>query len=314
MRPAAIAAVVVVLPLVYACGGEPSHPPTAPTTPSGPRLTISGTATFEIGATVQWYASQTNADGASTDVTTATTWVSDNENIASVLRYPGVLAGVAAGETTVHATYGGMSAAASVRVTDTGLMVLRINYQNPTVLLVGATVQLSVTGYYRNQSSRDLTSVANCVPDDPRVVQVSSTGLATAVGPGTTTVRAYYLGKYSDRSPFAVGTVTVPVTITARAQFNDSNALWFSVEVLSSGILVGSCRADAVPIAGGTSWSCTMTIVAPGSYVLTHVDDRTYTVQSGSNPPVVLTRRIPSDISQLGSAPFTIDASGNVGS
>jgi uncharacterized protein YjdB len=87
-------------------------------------LTVSGltvsvspnTATFAIGATQQFTATATPAGGSPTDVTATAQWSTANGAVATVAS-GGLATGVAAGSTTVTASYNGITANATITVT-----------------------------------------------------------------------------------------------------------------------------------------------------------------------------------------------------
>jgi Big-like domain-containing protein len=86
-----------------ACGNST----TAATTVSS--LSVAGTAPA-VGATSQFKATATMADGSTQDVTTQATWSSTDATVATVSS-GGVVTGIAAGSTTVDAVYQTLSAA-----------------------------------------------------------------------------------------------------------------------------------------------------------------------------------------------------------
>ena len=115
------------------------------------------------------------------------TWSTGNAGAATV-NGQGTVLGVSAGTATITATSEGRSGAAVVTVTAVPVATVVLSPALDTVQ-VGDTRQLAA-------SARD--AAGNTLPGrtftwnstDTRVATVSSTGLVTAVGPGTTTVRA----------------------------------------------------------------------------------------------------------------------------
>ena len=69
------------------------------------------------------------------------------------------------------------------------LQSIGVTPSNPS-LGAGTTLQLTATGTYSDQSTQDLTPSAAWTSSDAGVVTVSSTGLITAVAPGSATVTA----------------------------------------------------------------------------------------------------------------------------
>jgi uncharacterized protein YjdB len=75
-------------------------------------------ATFAVGATQQFTAKQNNPDGTTTDVTATATWTVANTAVASV--NAGLATGVAAGSTSITASFNGASGSASITLTIAG--------------------------------------------------------------------------------------------------------------------------------------------------------------------------------------------------
>jgi hypothetical protein len=68
-------------------------------------------ANLTVGATVQFTANATYSDGSTADITSQVTWSTDSVKIATIGNY-GLAKGVAAGATTILATYKGVSGTA----------------------------------------------------------------------------------------------------------------------------------------------------------------------------------------------------------
>ncbi|MCJ7494204.1 MAG: Ig-like domain-containing protein, partial [Deltaproteobacteria bacterium] len=70
-----------------------------------------------------------------------------------------------------------------------GLNGVLVKPANPH-LLVGGTQQFTATGYYNDQTIHDITTQVTWSSSDPSVATVDSSGLATALALGTTTITA----------------------------------------------------------------------------------------------------------------------------
>ncbi|MGH9678758.1 MAG: galactose oxidase-like domain-containing protein, partial [Candidatus Acidiferrales bacterium] len=95
---------------------------------------------------------------------------------------------------TIMGTGGGLSHSSSVNldVTSSGpptLVSIAVTPANAT-LANGATQQFTATGTYSDSSTQNLTSSVTWSSSAPAVATISSTGLATAVGPGSTSIHA----------------------------------------------------------------------------------------------------------------------------
>jgi hypothetical protein len=99
--------------LAGGCGGSSALP--APTATVS-LITVEGTAPA-VGSTVPFTATATLSSGATQVVTTQAVWSSSNQSVATVTS-AGVVAGVAAGEADVVATYQGASGRSHVTIVD----------------------------------------------------------------------------------------------------------------------------------------------------------------------------------------------------
>jgi len=106
-RRASIAAAICAAALLAAACGNST---TSSTTVSS--LNVTGTAPA-VGASAQFNAVATMADGSTQDVTSQATWSTSNAGVATVSS-TGLVTGVAAGSATVAATYQTISASDSI--------------------------------------------------------------------------------------------------------------------------------------------------------------------------------------------------------
>jgi trimeric autotransporter adhesin len=168
------------------------------------------TASVTVGQSTTLTAQTLDANGnALTGRTVA--WTSSNTGIATVSE-AGVVTGVAPGSATITATSENKSGTATVTVT--AIPVANVTVDPTTVsLTTGGTQQITATA--RDAQGNALADRAvTWESQNTNIATVSSTGLITAVAPGTTTVTATSEGK--------VGTVTVTVTAPAVGSINVS--------------------------------------------------------------------------------------------
>lgn len=146
-------------------------------------------STIGVNSTVQLSATQTLSNNSTTDVTASVTWTSSNAAIASVSA-SGLVTGISAGQVVINAAGQGVTGSAVVRVVagagETSLAVM------PTsVNLVGNfTQQLTAVSTLGDGSSLDVTtdSGTSYTSSNSTVATVSTSGLVTAVNPGSSTV------------------------------------------------------------------------------------------------------------------------------
>jgi hypothetical protein len=90
---------------------------------------------------------------------------------------------------------------------------------NPT-LLVGATQQFTATGTYSDGSTKNVTSQATWTSSSPAVVTVNTTGFATAVSAGATTLSAALNGVTGSSTPRVI---VNPPTIVLTSPLNGAS-------------------------------------------------------------------------------------------
>jgi len=118
-------------------------------------------------------------------------------------------------------------------------------------LAVGQTAQLKAVGTYGNANhptAQDITSTVTWSSTVPAVATVSSSGLVTAVGAGTSTVTASataYNGHVSSSS-------TVTVTASGGGSSGGSGGNILSLTIIPSGIVFGSLTQSGQFLAIGT--------------------------------------------------------------
>ena len=147
---------------------------------------VPATASIQVGRTVALRADALDATGA---VVTGRTvlWASSATATATVTS-TGVVTGVAAGTATISATVDGVSGTAVVTITPIPVASVTVSPGSGS-LIVGQTIQLSAT----TAATGGQTLVGRVVAwssSASGVASVSSTGLVTAIAPGSATITA----------------------------------------------------------------------------------------------------------------------------
>lgn len=153
-------------------------------TPSSPMIAVA--------ATVQLTAIATMGDSSTQDVTSDpnTVWASSSPGVATVSS-TGLVTGVAAGTTTITATYGGATSSGDVvTVTPSGVHLVSIAVTPAYAAIgVGATQALAATGTFSDGSTSDLTSSA-AWSSSKGSATVSGSGVVSAHASGTVVITA----------------------------------------------------------------------------------------------------------------------------
>jgi uncharacterized protein YjdB len=241
------------------------------------------------GTTQPFTAEETFSDGSSQDVTTSVSWSSSVLSVAAISA-GGLASGVAAGQATIAATAGSVSGSTLLTVTPATLSGITVAPANRTIA-AGTTQPFTVTGLFSDGSTQNLTTSVSWGSSTPSVATINTSGLATGLAPGQTTITAAS-GSVSNSAvltvsaavltsitvnpvnPFvlvgstqqfaATGTYSDNSTqdLTATAVWNSSNANVASLGAtgLASGLTVGTTTISATVLSVTGSTALTVTL------------------------------------------------------
>ena len=143
-------------------------------TPNNPSITPN--------STLQLTATGSNNDGSTTSKLPGLAWTTSDQGIATVSA-TGLVKAVAVGTATITATSGAISGTDSITVSN-NVNTLTISPQNPTVSRSSQT-QATFTA---SSNGSDVTNSASWSSSNTAVATLSSPGVFTIVGQGTTTI------------------------------------------------------------------------------------------------------------------------------
>ncbi|MGA2351264.1 MAG: Ig-like domain-containing protein [Terracidiphilus sp.] len=174
-----------------------------------------GTGSVVVGATEQFTATATYSDGSTANVTSTASWGAANTMVATI-NSSGLATGVAAGSTSVMASLSGVSGNATLNVTAMTKTIASIAVSPGTVSFpMGTTQQFTATATYSDGSMANISTTANWTVANTAVATINSSGLASGVASGSTTVSASesgMSGNASFRVTIAPGTgVNIPM-------------------------------------------------------------------------------------------------------
>ncbi|WP_052339822.1 Ig-like domain-containing protein [Gorillibacterium massiliense] len=149
-----------------------------------PLVTIGVSDTYQIVLTA------TDDNGNETNVTDKAEWKISKATVASVKK--GLVTGYSKGTATITATYGGQSTQVSVEVDQVSRIVASVPSAS---LKSGETAKLTVTVYFSNGKSKDVTSLAEWTTSNYKIATVSTSGVVKAVASGKANISAKYAGK-----------------------------------------------------------------------------------------------------------------------
>ena len=162
------------------------------------------------GTTQQFAATGIFTDGSTQDLTQLAYWSSSAANVATISDASGsqgLASALAVGTTTINASSGILSGAATLTVTPAMLVSIAVNPPSASISL-GATQQFTATGTYSDGSTQDLTGTATWNSSSTAVAIVSNNpgtaGLASSAGQGMTSISAS-VGQTSGTAQLTVG-------------------------------------------------------------------------------------------------------------
>ncbi len=162
-------------------------------------------ASFAAGFNQQFTLTGTFSDGTTQNLSSGATWSSSNGAVASISA-SGLAVGLAPGSVQFSATYAGRTVTSSTAtVTPANLVSISVSPANAS-FAKGTSQQFTVTGTFTDGTTRDLTTSAAFTSSNPGVIAISTSGVASGIGPGTAQIT------------ISVGNQTIttqPVTITA---------------------------------------------------------------------------------------------------
>ena len=197
---------VILIPMMAACGTKTTTPVL---TSIGVTITHYTVPILTMHSTMQLDATGNYSSGLTPDLTNDVIWASSNPGVATCKI--GMVTGLADGTTDITATLNGVTSQ-SLTITVISLSSIVVGPAVPVTIAVGATQQYSVTGINWDGSTADISSQVTWASDTPAAATISSTGLATAVGVGTTNITAAVSGITSRAIVLNVVATTSAVT------------------------------------------------------------------------------------------------------
>lgn len=136
----------------------------------------------------QLKATGTFVDGSTQDFTRLVNWTSSAPSVATVGYQTGTVLALAAGQSTITATLGPVTATTQVTVTDASLKSITLSPASPNIAL-GTPQQFTAEGSFSDGTTQTLVE-ASWTSSAPDVAAVNSPGLVTGTGVGSATISA----------------------------------------------------------------------------------------------------------------------------
>lgn len=166
--------------------------------------------TLPQGQSLQFVAIGTFTDGSVQNITNSVSWTSSNTTVATINSTGLATAGFTGGITIITAASGSLSASTSLTV-PTKLTSITVEPAN-ALIDQGDTLQYTAIGHFSDGSTRDISASVTWGSSNTSVATISASGLATAVGGGTTNITA------TSGSITGMTTLTVPSLVSITVQ------------------------------------------------------------------------------------------------
>ena len=132
----------------------------------------------------------TFGDGTTQNLTNVVAWTSSQPSVATVSNTNrGQANGISAGTSTLTAYVNGIVGTTNLAVSNAALTSITVSPASPTIH-VGGTQGFTAVGNFNDGTTQTLTSFVTWTSSSPAVAIISSAGVATSAGTGTTTITA----------------------------------------------------------------------------------------------------------------------------
>jgi hypothetical protein len=214
--------------------------------------------------TRQFTATATFSDGSTQDISSLATWSSSN-TAAATITSAGLATGVAAGTSTISATFGGKTGTTTLTVSSATLVSIAVTPSGSTIVK-GYKLQYTATGTFSDGTTQNITTLVTWSSSATTVASISnaagSNGLASGKGAGTTTIRATYQGKTGSATLTGVVATLQSIVVTPNP---GSVAVGSTLSMIATGHFSGSVTMDiTIQCSWKSSKSSTLSFKAKG--------------------------------------------------
>ena len=229
----------------------------SPATVTGLTITPAA-ATLNKGLSRQFSVSGSFSDATSQDLTFDADWASSVPAVATISNDPGskgLSRAISVGDTSISATFAGISSSTQLTVSETALQSIAISPANPTLLSL-SRADFTATGSYSDGSTADITSQAAWSSTSSDIAAVSSSGTVKTLMTGTTSIKAAVAGVIGTTSLKVTGGNLTRIAITP---LNPQLVKGTTRQISASGTFSNGSSRD---ISGAVDWSVAHTDVA----------------------------------------------------
>ncbi|MGB8541649.1 MAG: Ig-like domain-containing protein [Candidatus Acidiferrales bacterium] len=164
------------------------------------------------GTSEQFTATGTYSDGSTQNITGSVTWSSQTASVATIAS-GGMVTAAGVGTSKIQAVSGAISGSATLTVTAATLVSIAVTAPSLSTAK-GTTAQFTATGTFSDNSTQNLTNSVTWSSQTTSVATIAADGLATAVGIGTSSIKAT-LGAVNGSATLTVTAATlVSIAVT----------------------------------------------------------------------------------------------------
>ena len=213
--------------------------------------------TIPQGIDQQFTATGIYSNSTTKDITDQVVWSSTESNVAFVngKNTAGLVKAKIAGSTTIVATLGSLSGDSKVKVSIATLTSISVTNPDP-ILAIGFTDQLTATGIFSDNSTKNITKQVAWTSSNPNVSVVEESGVIDALTVGDTIITAQLNSVKGDTKLKVTNATLESVAITP---VNPSLPLGVSEQLTVIGIYSDNSKQD---ITNQVIWSSSNTTVA----------------------------------------------------
>jgi uncharacterized protein YjdB len=228
--------------------------------------------TLSVNAVQQFTATAVYSDNTTQDVTAQATWQSSDTTAAQVSTggggggpggpgggARGTVTALAAGSSTISATFNGVTGSTTVTVTSATLVSIELTPDQSSVA-VNTQVAFVATALYSDNTTRNVTALSTWLSSDPTVAAVStangSRGQAKSLASGSTTISASYAGVTGSTLLTVTSATLTSIQVTP---FAPTLPLGFTANFSATGVYSDNTTRDLTAL---VTWASSLPTVA----------------------------------------------------
>lgn len=207
------------------------------------------TASVALGIQKQFTALASFSDGIQ-NITNSAIWMSSNQSVAYV-NNTGIASTIATGNTSISAKFNNITSTISNLNVSSATLSSLVVAPSTANLVAGQKQQFTANGVFTNGSVQNYSSSSGWTSSNANIITINSTGLATAISPGSATITATYAGISSTSTVTVNSSTFQSISITS----NNPNQSYVQVGSTNQLNVVGTYSdGSQALITSGISW------------------------------------------------------------